>query len=259
MGRARAGPGRLSTSERQIRRSDSTLYKFVEAGKNPRCLATNQFSAPTAEISATTAETEGQAATPGPARLVENERYRKVCDFLRRSFTQAADRLLDRAVQPQAYTPEQMRQLRPLVVYGIEASARAGSPELALELQNALLTYRRNHQQVETDKYRLSLLLEAVGKVGPRVAVGAPLEEQWSAARISLAVRGLAHAQTEQILLGCADAAFRRNRHEIVVKCLADWAAGRAGPAPTGCDLAWRGPWAGRWGYESLAGLPGRV
>ena len=154
-------------------------------------------------------------------QIVENERYQRVTQFLYQSFVKAVDKLLERALLPQGFSPEQMRRLRPLVVYAIEASARRGSMELALQLQDALHAYPRSHQQVEMDKYRQSLLLEASGRVGPRIEVGAPLEEQWSAARASLAIRGPNHPQSRPILVNCAEAAFRRKRYDIAEKCLA--------------------------------------
>jgi hypothetical protein len=151
------------------------------------------------------------------AQLLDNDRYTRVTHFLRSAFLQEVDGLLEQVLQPGAFTAPDMARLRPLVVFGLEACARAAALPQALELQRALLNYPATAQQTRLDQYRLSLLRDPTDSQ-PEPADS--LEELWEASRASLAIRGARSHKTAQLLFQCGEAAYQAGRHELVVACL---------------------------------------
>lgn len=151
--------------------------------------------------------------------LVDNERYRRLADFLRSLFLRAVDRALEGLLAH--HEAEGMERFRPLVVQALEASARAGQRELARELQEALLSGERDGQSASyrLGRYRMSLLspgLEADLSQPPRDS----LPELWESARATLAIRGMGHPMTRQLLWDCAEKAGGHGRWELVVASL---------------------------------------
>ncbi|MBT9583944.1 tetratricopeptide repeat protein [bacterium] len=157
-------------------------------------------------------------------RLIENERYAKVCEFLRQSFLQAIDGLLEQVLQPGQFSQAQMTVLRPLVIYAIEASARASAFALAMELQKRLVAVGWTPSQTSLDHYRLDLLRDSTRNVdldlGSRPEPDQSLEELWEATRASLAIRGAQNHKTTQILYRCGEMAYEAGRYEIATTCL---------------------------------------
>ena len=152
-------------------------------------------------------------------QLVENERYAKVCEFLRQTFLQAIDGLLEQVLRPGQFSQAQMTVLRPLVIYAIEASARASAFAVALELQKTLAAVGWNPSQTSLDHYRLDLLRDSTRNVdldlGSRPEPDQSLEELWEATRASLAIRGAQNHKTTQILYRCGEMAYEAGRYDI--------------------------------------------
>ncbi len=154
--------------------------------------------------------------------LVDNERYGRIAEYLRNLYLKVVDRVLEGWLAGQAViSQEALGRFRPLVVQALEASARAGQRELARELQAALL---RGEQDAASPgfrlgRYRMSLLspgLEADLSTPPRES----LPELWESARATLAIRGVSHPMTRQLLWDCAEKAGAQGRWELVVASL---------------------------------------
>lgn len=125
-------------------------------------------------------------------KLVVNQRYQGICDYLREQFSRGLDEVLELFLG--GWRPP---QLRPVVLYALERMAAGNHLELALELQRALGSHSR------LDQLRLDLL-ERRTVVDFEVS-GPDLAE---AARAFQAIRGARHHLSSRMLFRAGEEAF---------------------------------------------------
>ncbi len=135
--------------------------------------------------------------------IVENERYQRICAYLREQLTRGLDEALERFLG--GWRPAQMRAV---ALWALERAAAANHPELALELQQAMGVESR------LDQLRLDLLQRR----SPPEFEGSA-EEIWEAARAHLAIKGARHHTTSRLLFRAGEQAYHRGDFSRAAGC----------------------------------------
>lgn len=135
--------------------------------------------------------------------IVENERYQRICAYLRDQLTLGLDQALERFLA--GWRPAQMAAV---VLWALERAAAANQLELALELQQALGVHNR------LDQLRLDLLRRR----SPPEFDGTP-EEVWQAARAHLAIKGARHHSTSRLLFRAGEHAYQQRDFARAADC----------------------------------------
>lgn len=124
--------------------------------------------------------------------LLVNQRYERICDYLREQFSRGLDEVLELFLG--GWRPS---QLRPVVLYALERVAAGNHLELALELQRALGV------QTRMDRLRMDLLER---RTVVEFEVSGP--ELAEAARALQAIKGARHHLSNRMLFRAGEQAF---------------------------------------------------
>ena len=164
------------------------------------------------------------------SHLLDNDRYQKVCNFLKQCFLEAVDDFLEQLLSNQL-SLSQVQLSRPFIVYTIETYARRQDWEPAIRLQTILSQGPQKPPERKIDEYRMLLLCAGRSGLGgaelahPLDETNPDLDSLWAVVRCRLAVSGPKSPVTLAMLLHCGQRAYAEGRHDLGIKCLQPFVA----------------------------------